>query len=109
MFKEEDLIDELIRDYQFRRRQLEEQEDDVKRGERMFNQMLEQASQNISQMLQQAEGDVSEAYQFSYYRLNQLSEEYEEKFQEEKRKIQFQLEEVEWEFKQNYNKLKIGD
>ena len=101
--------EELIHDYHLKKMKLEDQEDNIKRGEQIINQMFEQTSHDIFRMLQQAEEDVSEVYQFSYYRLNQLSEKYEERFQEEKRKIQLQLEEVEWEFKQNYNKLKIGD
>lgn len=105
MFTEE----ELIRDYNLKRTQLEEQEDNIKRGEQIFNQMLEQTSHNISQMLQEAEGDVSEAYQMSRYRLNQLFEEYEEKFQKEKRHVYLQLEEAEREFNQNYKELKARD
>ncbi len=105
MFTEE----ELIRDYNFKRTQLEEQEDNIKRGEQIFNQMLEQTSYNISQMLQEAEGDVSEASQMSRYRLNQLFEEYEEKFQKEKRHVYLQLEEAEREFNQNYKELKARD
>lgn len=101
--------EELRRDYNFRRAQLEEQEDDIRRGEQMFNQMLDQTSQNVSRMLQEEEGDVSEAYEFSQHRLNQLSEEYGEKFQEEKRHVQVQLEEAEREFNQDYRALKTKD
>lgn len=101
--------EELRRDYNFKRVQLEEQEDDIRRGEEMFNQMLGQTSQTVSMMLQEAEGDVSEAFQFSQHRLNQLSEEYGEKFQKEKRHVQVQLEEAEREFNQSYRALNTKD
>lgn len=101
--------EELKRDYNLKRAQLEEQEDTIRRGEVTFNQMLEQTSQNVSRMLQEAEGNVSEASQFSRHRLQQLSEEYGEKFQEEKRHVQMQLEEAEREFNQNYKALKTKD
>lgn len=101
--------EELRRDYNLKRAQLEEQEDTIRRGEQTFNQMFEQTAQNVSRMLQEAEGDVSEASQFSRHRLQKLSEEYVEKFQEEKRHIHLQLEEAEREFNQNYEALKTKD
>lgn len=102
MFTEE----ELRRDYNLKRAQLEEHSDAIRRGEQTFSQMVEKTSQNLFRILQGAEGDVSKASQFSHRRLAQLSEEYGEKFQEEKRHVQTQLEEAEREFNQNYKALK---
>lgn len=67
---------------------MEKHQDNIKRGEQIFNQMLEQTSYNIFRMFQEAEGDVSEVYQIPRYRLNQLFEKYRKRF---KKKAMFNL------------------
>lgn len=43
--------EELLRDYRCQRSQLEDQEDELRRGERRVNDMIEQATTEIGHML----------------------------------------------------------
>ena len=101
--------EELLRDYRYQRTQLEEQEDELRRGERSVNDMIEQATNEIVRMLQEVDGDVSEASVFSRYRLNHLSQEMTETFETEKRTVQSKIEESELEFNQKFRQLQEKD
>lgn len=101
--------EELLRDYRYQRTQLEEQEDELRRGERSVNDMIEQATNEIGRMLQEVDGDVSEASVFSRYRLNHLSQEMTETFETEKRTVQSKIEESELEFNQKFRQLQEKD
>ena len=101
--------EELLRDYRYQRTQLEEQEDELRRGERSVNDMIEQATNEIVRMLQEFDGDVSEASVFSRYRLNHLSQEMTETFETEKRTVQSKIEESELDFNQKFRQLQEKD
>lgn len=98
--------EELRKNYQYNRKQLEERQDSLRKGELKFSKLLDQTSNEIRQMLQKSETDSSEARDFSLSQLNKISEEYTNKFSSEKRKIQKKLDENEQEFNRSVRKLK---
>ena len=97
--------DELLRDYRYERSNLEEQGDELRRGERSVNDMVEQASAEINRMLEEIEGDPSEASNFARYRLNQISQEMNESFESEKKQVQNKIEQAEIELNQQLRRL----
>ena len=97
--------EELIRDYHYKRATLEEQEDDLKRGERTVNSIIEQTTTEINAMLRNTNEDNLEAQQFARYRLAQLSQEMTDTFLFEKRQIHKKLEESEMEFHRGFRNL----
>ncbi|KZK08336.1 hypothetical protein AB996_0233 [Lactococcus cremoris] len=97
--------EELLSDYRYQRAQLEEQEDELRGGERSVNTLIEQATNEIDRMLQEVDGDVSEAYDFSRYRLNQFSQEMTEAFETEKRTVQNKIEQSELEYNRQFRQL----
>ncbi|MBK0084404.1 hypothetical protein IAE51_10910 [Lactococcus sp. S64] len=97
--------EELLSDYRYQRTQLEEQEDELRRGERSVNDLIEQTRNEIDRMLQEVDGDFSEAYDFSRYRLNQFSQEMAEEFEAEKRVVQNKIEQSELESNRQFRQL----
>lgn len=97
--------EELLSDYRYQRTQLEEQEDELRRGERSVNDLIEQTRNEIDRMLQEVDGDFSEAYDFSRYRLNQFSQEMAEEFEAEKRVVQNKIKQSELEYNRQFRQL----
>lgn len=100
---------ELLQNYHSECSNLENQEDELKRGEQTVNNLIDQTSDEINHMLGKIEGDTSEASAFARYRLNQLFEDMNENFRIEKKQVQNKREQVEVEFNQQLKRLQEKD
>jgi len=104
MTKEE----QLQKEYQRSRRKLEEQEDEIKKYERQGQQLAEETYSEIRYLVSSI-AENSEPLEMARTEISRLEEEFRDNLEKEKKKVIYEQEELEQQYRKQLKEIKEGE